>query len=109
MSKKTLIERWAQYRIKYNAGDDAFAELYCIAEDAMEALSKLMPDITATGDLTVTGTSSNEEELVSLLDACIDHLDYCGYGDAYEYECAKDSGLIGRVNKYQEGSVSDGI
>jgi len=34
-----------------------------------------------------------------LLDECISHLDYCGYGDDWERECSKD--LRQRIDEYQ--------
>ena len=50
MADKTLIERWNQYRIKYNAGNGfSFAELYSIAEDAIEALEPVLPDDVVKG------------------------------------------------------------
>lgn len=33
------------------------------------------------------------KELLSALIEASDHLDYCGYGDSYERECARDSNL----------------
>lgn len=32
-------------------------------------------------------------QLVHALSEARDHLDYCGYGDKWERECAKESGL----------------
>ena len=33
------------------------------------------------------------EELISALKAASEHLDYCGYGDSWERECAQSSKL----------------
>lgn len=40
------------------------------------------------------------EELKELLDDAIWHLEYCGYGDSWERECAED--LIRRVKEYTQ-------
>lgn len=37
------------------------------------------------------------ERLREALQAASDHLDYCGYGDAYERECAHASGLADQI------------
>lgn len=42
------------------------------------------------------------QQIVELLAECIDHLEYCGYGDSWEREGATDSGLIERVMKFLE-------
>lgn len=34
-----------------------------------------------------------ELKLAEALDAAISHLDYCGYGDSWERDCAKQSKL----------------
>lgn len=33
------------------------------------------------------------------LKAAIDHLEYCGYGDSWERECAEESGLPNKLSK----------
>jgi hypothetical protein len=38
-----------------------------------------------------------EKTLAKALKEAIDHLDYCGYGDSWERECAHDSGLPDRL------------
>lgn len=39
----------------------------------------------------------NEKELIKILQQALsdaqDHLDFCGYGDRYEAECAREHGL----------------
>ena len=41
-------------------------------------------------------------ELKNLLAEAIFHLDYCGYGDSWERECARDSGMIKRMDNALE-------
>ena len=36
-------------------------------------------------------------KLLDALRAASEHLDYCGYGDSWERECAVDSGLIKQI------------
>jgi len=36
-------------------------------------------------------------DLLEALEAAAEHLDWCGYGDKYESECAKDSKLPGKI------------
>jgi hypothetical protein len=38
------------------------------------------------------------EELVAALKAAKDHLDYCGYGDRWERECAKEAKLEQQID-----------
>ena len=33
------------------------------------------------------------QELLEALKAAVEHLNYCGYGDSYERECARDNKL----------------
>lgn len=47
-----------------------------------------------TNELTKIITS-----LYKALDAARDHLDYCGYGDSYEHECAMEQGLPDQINE----------
>lgn len=37
-------------------------------------------------------------ELLEALKAAQQHLDYCGYGDSWEHECAKASGLEKQID-----------
>lgn len=37
------------------------------------------------------------EKLYSALDAANDHLDYCGFGDSYERECATEQKLPEKI------------
>lgn len=37
--------------------------------------------------------------LVAALQAASDHLDYCGYGDKYERECARDAHLPEQIEQ----------
>lgn len=37
------------------------------------------------------------EELQAAFQEAYTHLDYCGFGDMWERECARDSGLIARL------------
>lgn len=39
------------------------------------------------------------EELEKAFRDAMAHLDYCGYGDSWERECARDSGLISDLEK----------
>ena len=39
------------------------------------------------------------KSLYEALSAAEQHLDYCGYGDRWERECARDSGLIKQVDE----------
>lgn len=43
--------------------------------------------------------SDLEKKLGEALQAASDHLDYTGYGDSWERECARDSGLIVRIEE----------
>ncbi len=36
-------------------------------------------------------------DLTVALEAARDHLEYCGYGDSWERECARDSGLSKQI------------
>ncbi len=40
-----------------------------------------------------------EGELLSALILAEEHLEYCGYGDSWESECARDSGLAKTITK----------
>lgn len=40
------------------------------------------------------------EELKRLAYDMAQHLEFCGYGDSWERECARDSGLIKRVDNW---------
>ena len=46
--------------------------------------------------MTKTKAPTYEELLTAFADA-MEHLDYCGWGDAWERECAEDSGMIDRL------------
>lgn len=39
------------------------------------------------------------QELVKALEAAEEHLDWCGYGDSYERQCAKEAGLPKRIEE----------
>ncbi len=43
------------------------------------------------------------DELYSTLEKAASHLDYCGYGDNWERECAREQGLPELINKALEG------
>jgi len=50
------------------------------------------------------------EELLRVLKLARDHLEYCGYGDSYERDCARDEGLprlIEQTIKRAEGELVD--
>lgn len=38
-------------------------------------------------------------KLATLFDEAVQHLEYCGYGDNYERECARDDKLPERLEK----------
>lgn len=38
------------------------------------------------------------EQLLSALEAAKDHLEWCGYGDSYERDCAREAGLPGKID-----------
>jgi hypothetical protein len=40
------------------------------------------------------------KETEKLLKEAYEHLEYCGYGDSWERECAKEAKLQERLNKY---------
>jgi hypothetical protein len=44
-----------------------------------------------------------DKELIKVLGEALqeaaDHLDYCGYGDSWERECAVDNGVTERIDK----------
>lgn len=49
------------------------------------------------------------KELTNVLQSASDHLDYCGYGDSWERECARESKLeekitasLEKANKFLE-------
>jgi len=37
-------------------------------------------------------------KLMEALQAASDHLDYCGYGDSWERECAQSQGLKAKIS-----------
>ena len=41
-------------------------------------------------------------ELYDALKEASAHLDYCGYGDRYERDCARESGLMEKIEKALE-------
>ena len=43
-------------------------------------------------------------ELRDALEAARDHLEYCGYGDAWERECAEARDLSGKIERALESS-----
>jgi len=51
----------------------------------------LLADILATSD-----------GLREALEAARDHLEFCGYGDAYERECAEAQGLSNQIDRALE-------
>lgn len=50
---------------------------------------------------------SNPKVVAKLLDDAADHLDFCGFGDAWERECAKDDGLMNRIVQWQAFRASE--
>lgn len=38
-------------------------------------------------------TLESMKEIAEALQAAVEHLDYCGYGDSYERECAREDKL----------------
>jgi hypothetical protein len=44
-------------------------------------------------------TTDLEKMLAEALSSASDHLDLCGYGDAWERECAKDAGLSEQIDQ----------
>lgn len=59
--------------------------------------------------MTKTKTLSKLEKL--LMEALIeaqDHLEYCGYGDPWERECAETQGLEGKIERALEEAGYDG-
>lgn len=38
------------------------------------------------------------KQLLDALEAAKEHLEYCGYGDKWERECAKESGLEKQID-----------
>lgn len=44
------------------------------------------------------------KEAVVMLDEAHKHLEYCGYGDAYERECARDEKLDQRITAVLENN-----
>lgn len=60
--------------------------------------------------MTTIDLKPTAEELIKLLGKALklanEHLDYCGYGDSWERECAVDEGLPEKiekaVNQYEE-------
>ncbi len=43
---------------------------------------------------------NKEPEVKKLLIEAAEHLEYCNYGDNWENECARDSGLVDRITKF---------
>lgn len=37
------------------------------------------------------------QKLLEVLEAAYDHLEYCGYGDSWERECARDANLPNKI------------
>ncbi len=62
------------------------------------------------GAMITIDTRITPEELIKILGVALtearDHLEYCGYGDSWERECALDGGMDKRldeaVTKYEE-------
>ena len=48
-----------------------------------------------------------EKELLEALRAASEHLDYCGYGDKWERECAKAAGLEKQINAAIEAAEKE--
>lgn len=44
------------------------------------------------------------QEVTSALADAVSHLEYCGYGDSWERECARDDGLPDRLASILEKS-----
>ena len=49
------------------------------------------------------------KELVKLFAEMADHLDFCGYGDQYERECARDDKLPQRVEGMRKNLEEAGL
>ena len=48
-----------------------------------------------------------ETQLLEALRAASEHLDYCGYGDKWERECAKAAGLEKQINAAIEAAEKE--
>lgn len=50
------------------------------------------------GECKVTALESLKAELLEALEDAHSHLEYCGYGDKWESECATDAGLPQKID-----------
>lgn len=94
-------EALGQYEEQFTMGQYAEATRFLqwlvdndrtFGHNIMEVYAEFRPENNSSPD--------NIAEIKALLDDCIDHLEYCNYGDSWENECAES--LRDKIGVYRE-------
>lgn len=79
----------------------AVMDLYIVAECA-DLCNAVNTEQEIANAAFICRAVNSHDALVEALQAASDHLDYCGYGDKWERECAQAGGLEAKITKALE-------